>query len=75
MRVLESTVEAVTGDLDDERREGLAVVARAGVAMRSTFSIDAHGRREAEVSLRGYDTDESRDGGRSSVRGLSILRL
>ncbi|MFJ4342989.1 hypothetical protein [Streptomyces sp. NPDC088915] len=61
MRVLLSTYESVTPDLDDEEREALAALAGAGVVMRATRATDTYGQEGAEVRLRGYTTEDGQE--------------
>ncbi|MGW9439604.1 hypothetical protein [Streptomyces sp. NPDC055607] len=61
MRVLLSTYESVTPDLDDEEREALAELAGAGTVMRATHATDTYGQEGVEVRLRGYTTEDGQE--------------
>ncbi|MFB6629930.1 hypothetical protein ACFCWY_08550 [Streptomyces sp. NPDC056362] len=61
MRTLKSTYDGVTPDLDEEEREALVARARAGVEMRSTYALSSYGQRDAEITLRGYDTEDGEE--------------
>ncbi|MEW1551343.1 hypothetical protein [Streptomyces tsukubensis] len=61
MRVLESTFEPVTDELDEETREALAVLAIDGYAERTTSCTDSDGQQDIEVTLRGFTAPDGQD--------------
>ncbi|MFE3609762.1 hypothetical protein [Streptomyces goshikiensis] len=61
MRTLRSTYERVTPDLDEEERDVLVNLARAGTRHRETYAVSAYGQRDAEIELRVYTDGDGRE--------------
>lgn len=54
MRTLQSTHDRVTEDLDEEERDALVDLARAGTKYRSTYAAGRYQEENATVELRAY---------------------
>lgn len=61
MRILQSSYEPVTAQLDEEEREALVARVRSGTEMRSTYAKDVYGQTDAGVWLRAYTTEDGRE--------------
>ncbi|MFE1270595.1 hypothetical protein [Streptomyces sp. NPDC058758] len=58
MRTLQSTHDRVTEDLDEEERDALVALARAGTKYRSTYAAGRYQEENATVELRAYVTED-----------------
>lgn len=58
MRTLQSTYDRVTEDLDEEERDALVALARAGTEYRSTHAAARYQEENTTVALRAYVTED-----------------